>query len=94
MHAVHGHGPSACEVCGGEMRKLLSAPAIVFKGSGWAKVDARAASKSRSPGKAATSGPAATTGGDAGNTLREGVVDTPKASDVTASSSGSGSDAD
>ena len=27
------------------MRKLLSTPAIVFKGSGWAKKDARSATK-------------------------------------------------
>ena len=47
-HGVHAHGPSVCEVCGGQMRKLLSAPAIVFKGSGWAKKDAQAASHARS----------------------------------------------
>lgn len=28
-----------CAKCGGEMRKLLSAPAIQFKGSGWYKTD-------------------------------------------------------
>ncbi|MDA8204164.1 MAG: FmdB family transcriptional regulator [Chloroflexi bacterium] len=49
-HGVHAHGPSACEACGGPMRKLLSSPAIVFKGSGWAKKDAQAASRARSSG--------------------------------------------
>jgi putative FmdB family regulatory protein len=44
MHAIGGTGPERCEVCGGEMAKLLSAPAIHFKGTGWAKKDARAAS--------------------------------------------------
>src|SRR5436309_14759072 len=43
MHGVNDRGPQHCERCGGEMRKLLSTPAIVFKGSGWAKKDARAA---------------------------------------------------
>ena len=43
MHGVHGVGPERCERCGGRMRKLLSPPAIVFKGSGWAKKDARSA---------------------------------------------------
>jgi putative FmdB family regulatory protein len=43
MHRVNDAGPERCERCGGRMRKLLSPPAIVFKGSGWAKKDARAA---------------------------------------------------
>src|SRR5688572_24837250 len=30
---------SECSKCGGEMKKLLSAPAIQFKGSGWYKTD-------------------------------------------------------
>ena len=41
MHGVHGQGPDRCEHCGGDMRKLVSAPAIHFKGSGWAKKDDR-----------------------------------------------------
>ena len=39
MHGVNDPGPAECERCGAEMRKLLSTPAIVFKGSGWAKKD-------------------------------------------------------
>lgn len=45
MHAIDGAGPATCDVCGGPMRKALSAPAIHFRGSGWAKKDARTASK-------------------------------------------------
>jgi len=30
---------SECAKCGGEMKKLMSAPAIQFKGSGWYKTD-------------------------------------------------------
>ena len=41
LHGVNDHGPTACEQCGGAMRKLFSTPAIVFKGSGFAKKDAR-----------------------------------------------------
>jgi putative FmdB family regulatory protein len=29
------HGPKKCPKCEGPVRKLLSAPAIRFKGSGW-----------------------------------------------------------
>lgn len=41
IHGIDGSGPETCTLCGGEMRKALSAPAIHFKGSGWAKKDAR-----------------------------------------------------
>lgn len=41
IHGVHVAGPTQCEQCGGALRKAVSVPAIVFKGSGWAKVDAR-----------------------------------------------------
>jgi putative FmdB family regulatory protein len=42
VHGVYAAGPERCESCGSEnVRKALSAPAIVFKGSGWAKKDAR-----------------------------------------------------
>lgn len=39
LHGVHASGPAKCEHCGGPMRKMLSTPSIVFKGSGWAKKD-------------------------------------------------------
>lgn len=43
VHGIHADGPTVCATCGGAMKKLLSAPAIHFKGSGWAKKDARSA---------------------------------------------------
>lgn len=42
-HGIHEPGPTVCPDCGGALRKALSTPAIVFKGSGWAKKDARSA---------------------------------------------------
>jgi putative FmdB family regulatory protein len=42
-HAIGASGPESCSECGGPMKKALSAPAIHFKGSGWAKKDARSA---------------------------------------------------
>jgi putative FmdB family regulatory protein len=47
MHGVHARGPEACDVCGGRMRKAMSLPAIVFKGSGWAKKDARSSAATK-----------------------------------------------
>jgi putative FmdB family regulatory protein len=72
LHGVHVTGPEVCDVCGGRMRKLVSAPAVVFKGSGWAKKDARDGARQRS--KAAAGGDeggdgvaAAAAGGDKGS---------------------------
>jgi putative FmdB family regulatory protein len=39
MHSVHGHGPSTCPECGGPMKRAIAAPAIHFKGTGWARKD-------------------------------------------------------
>jgi len=47
MHGVNDAGPGLCSACGGTLRRALSAPAIVFKGSGWAKKDARSAAPSK-----------------------------------------------
>ena len=59
IHGVHADGPSACPTCGGgPVRKAINAPAVHFKGSGWAKKERRTTS---APGTAATTG--ATEGG-------------------------------
>jgi putative FmdB family regulatory protein len=43
IHGVHSPGPAHCPNCGaGPLRKAISAPAVHFKGSGWAKRDRRA----------------------------------------------------
>ena len=39
---------TTCEACGGHLRKLLSSPAIQFKGSGWYITDYARAGKSDS----------------------------------------------
>lgn len=46
--AVQGFADEAltrCPSCGAVPRRLITAPAIVFKGSGWYKTDSRAAAK-------------------------------------------------
>jgi len=35
-------GPSTCEVCGGQLRRVLYPTGIIFKGSGFYKTDSRA----------------------------------------------------
>lgn len=79
VHGVHAPGPTHCPNCGGgPLKKAIAAPAVHFKGSGWAKRDRRA---TVAPGvsKATTDSPASTNG-DGG--------------DAKVGSSGPGSDAD
>ncbi len=64
LHGVNDPGPQACTVCGGQMRKLMSQPAIVFKGSGWAKKDFRdSKSATKSTSKASSEGSASSSDG-------------------------------
>ncbi len=63
IHPVTGSGPSACERCGGDMRRALSAPAIVFKGSGWAKKERAASAKAGGGSSAADEGRDGTSAG-------------------------------
>jgi putative FmdB family regulatory protein len=56
VHGIHGQGPTACPVCGGAMRKAVAAPAVHFKGSGWAKKDRGAAIATRAAAKAEAGG--------------------------------------
>lgn len=37
-------GPSVCERCGGELRRVIYPSGIIFKGSGFYRTDSRAAS--------------------------------------------------
>ncbi len=68
MHGVHAPGPESCPACGsGPVVKALAAPAIVFKGSGWAKIDRRASASTRGGGDAGKD-----SGGTGTDTTRDG----------------------
>ncbi len=42
IHGVHADPPASCPLCGsGPVRKAIAAPAVHFKGSGWAKKERR-----------------------------------------------------
>jgi putative FmdB family regulatory protein len=46
IHGVHADGPSSCPVCHShDVRKGVTAPAVHFKGSGWAKKDRGASAR-------------------------------------------------
>ena len=57
IHGMSESGPSACERCGGPMRRVLHATGIIFKGSGFYKTDSRASSSSTAPASSSSSSP-------------------------------------
>jgi len=49
IHGVHADPPTSCPLCGkGPIRKAISAAAVHYKGSGWAKKERRATASSGS----------------------------------------------
>lgn len=98
IHSISAAGPSVCERCGGAMKRALSTPAIVFKGSGWAKKDARDAVRAKSSGTATTDAPATDgTGGNAATTAEtsttNGTSGSAAATTASAGTSGNGATA-
>lgn len=89
VHAISADGPATCEVCGGKMKKALSTPAIHFKGSGWAKKDARAAA---SKGSTATAGAKSPDGGG-DSTDKAAPAGKEKSAGTTPADPGAGGDA-
>jgi putative FmdB family regulatory protein len=75
-----------CPKCGGVVRKLISSPAIQFKGSGWYVTDyAKKAEKSDGPGSSGSetgtgsaSGTAETGGSKTEPAAKEPAKDSPK----------------
>lgn len=75
-----GDGPTGpCDECGGEMQRLLSAPAFQFKGSGWYVTDY--ASKSGGPEKPAQSSKADSPSEKKPSSSEGGSKDSKKSSD-------------
>ncbi len=78
---------STCEDCGGELKKLLSAPAFQFKGSGWYVTDY--ANKSGDNGKGASGGDASkgsdakSDTGDTSKSEKKAVPDSTKSEPKT-----------
>ena len=75
-----------CQVCGEQARRVLTPPAIVFKGSGWYVTDSRKSSGAAStdlPGSSATETPASTTEtkSDAASTSTPAPPSAPAATD-------------
>jgi putative FmdB family regulatory protein len=67
IHGINEDGPTSCPLCGeGPVRKAFAAPAIHFKGSGWAKKERRATAAPKSSGSDGSGeGSSASDSGDA-----------------------------
>jgi len=84
IHSMLEDGPTVCERCGGELRRVMHATGIIFRGSGFYKTDSR--SGTGEGDKAAAAPSASKASGDGTGTSSSG----PGAkSDGGGSSSGS-----
>jgi putative FmdB family regulatory protein len=90
VHSMLEDGPTTCESCGGQLRRVMHPAGIIFKGSGFYRNDSRSSdSTSPAPGSRASSpaGEGSTSSGSGDGTPTPPKSDTtPKAS----SNSGSG----
>ena len=50
VHSMLDEGPSACERCGGQLRRVIHPTGIIFKGGGFYKTDSRPSSSSAGGG--------------------------------------------
>src|SRR4029077_7550528 len=72
VHGVHAEPPTVCPLCGsGPIRKAISAPAVHYKGSGWAKKERRATA-TPSTSKSTLEGGAGDGGGSGGSGSGDG----------------------
>jgi putative FmdB family regulatory protein len=85
----------ACPTCGGEVQKVLSAPAIQFKGTGWYITDYARKSAGKDAGKAGEGKggevKGAESGKDAGSSSTETASKAEGAKSTTSTASGKGS---
>ena len=71
IHSMLEEGPTVCERCGGELRRVLYPAGIIFKGSGFYRTDSRNGSSSSGTTETTTpkptdAGAGSSTGTDAG----------------------------
>jgi putative FmdB family regulatory protein len=81
VHSMLEDGPTTCERCGGELRRVIHPTGIIFKGGGFYKTDSRSSSSS---GVGGGSRPAAAGSG-------EGSSSSSTPSETKESGAGSGS---
>ena len=61
IHGVHDQGPAECPNCHARaMRKAITSPTVLYKGSGWAKKDRGASAQTKAAAKAGSTDTGAT----------------------------------
>ena len=65
VHSMLEDGPSECERCGGQLRRVVHPTGIIFKGSGFYKTDSRSSSSGSVGGGSRSATPSSP---DAGST--------------------------
>ena len=81
IHSMLAEGPTTCERCGGELRRVLFPTGIIFKGSGFYRNDSRAAAS-------ASAGSSGSSSSEKGSTSDGKAA--PAAKDGGAAAEGSG----
>ena len=56
IHPMAENGPTTCELCGGDLRRVLYPTGIIFKGSGFYRNDSRSGRDGSGSGSASSSG--------------------------------------
>jgi len=79
---------SECEECGGELKKLISAPAFQFKGTGWYVTDYAKKDRKEGDGSSEDTSSASGDGDDSGSSATK--VDGPAKSSGESASGSSG----
>ena len=87
VHSMLEEGPTECERCGGQLRRVFHPTGIIFKGGGFYKTDSRSSSSS-SVGGGSTGGSSGSSDGSAAASSSEtktgGTSATPKPSEGSA----------
>jgi putative FmdB family regulatory protein len=93
IHGINGEGPRFCPSCGveGRMKKAFAPPAVVFKGSGWAKKDRSATSRPAKSSDSKGGDKAASSSGSSDGSKSEGSSSGSSSSSSDSSGSASSS---
>ncbi len=96
FHGLNEAGPHQCPECGGTVNRVFAPPTIVFKGSGWAKLDRRysGAPTKKGSGGEGKGGAGSSAGSESGSDSRSGSESGSSSSSVPASSSSSSGSGD
>ena len=88
FHGVNADGPTSCPLCGkGPVRKAITAAAVHYRGSGWAKKERRTAAASKTGGDGA-SGDGGKDEGGKGDTSKDGPAEGPAPATAAGSAKG------